>query len=120
MGFWRLAAHLAAALALVSARSSTGDEVLVVLEPSLKQADYSRFFGGLQGQCPIRARTARSFSDRDAESGYNLTFRAPKDVSPAVIVDGEPAFNHLILFAPETKGEQFAFTVKPRGSLKVL
>jgi hypothetical protein len=50
MGIWRLAAHIVAALVLVNARSSTGDEVLVVLEPGLKQADYSQFFGGLKGQ----------------------------------------------------------------------
>jgi oligosaccharyltransferase complex subunit beta len=50
MGLWRLAAYLAAAFALVSAKSSTGDEVLVVLEPSLKQEDYSLFFGGLKGE----------------------------------------------------------------------
>jgi hypothetical protein len=49
-GLWRLAAYLAAAVALVGARSSTGDEVLVVLEPALKQEDYSLFFGGLKGQ----------------------------------------------------------------------
>jgi hypothetical protein len=48
-GLWRLAAYLAAAVALVGARSSTGDEVLVVLEPALKQEDYSLFFGGLKG-----------------------------------------------------------------------
>jgi oligosaccharyltransferase complex subunit beta len=49
-GLWRLAVYLAAAVALVGARSSTGDEVLVVLEPALKQEDYSLFFGGLKGQ----------------------------------------------------------------------
>jgi len=32
------------------ARSSTGDSVLVVLDPSLKREDYSKFFGGLEGE----------------------------------------------------------------------
>jgi oligosaccharyltransferase complex subunit beta len=45
-----LATYLAAAVALVGARSSTGDNVLVVLEPSLKRDDYSIFFGGLEGK----------------------------------------------------------------------
>jgi hypothetical protein len=31
------------------ARSSTGSSVLVILEPKLKQADYSLFFDGLRG-----------------------------------------------------------------------
>ena len=31
------------------ARSSTGSSVLVILEPKLKQDDYSLFFGGLRG-----------------------------------------------------------------------
>lgn len=32
------------------ARSSTGDSVLVLLDPSLKREDYSKFFGGLEGE----------------------------------------------------------------------
>lgn len=48
VALWGLLAHLVALAAMVSAKSSTGDSVLVVLEPSLKREDYSMFFGGLE------------------------------------------------------------------------
>ncbi|KAI0927947.1 hypothetical protein AcW2_004113 [Taiwanofungus camphoratus] len=67
------------------AKSSTGDSVLVVLEPSLKRDNFSIFFNGLE------------------EKGYDLTFRAPKDVRPPVVTDDQPQFSHVILFAPESK-----------------
>ena len=38
-------------------------------------------------------------------SGYNLTFRAPKDTSPQIIDDDVPNFSHVILFTPETKSK---------------
>ena len=37
------------------------------------------------------------------EQGYDLTFRAPKAETPAVIEFDAPSFAHVILFAPETK-----------------
>lgn len=37
------------------------------------------------------------------EQGYDLTYRAPKDVKPLVMEDDIPSFSHVILFAPETK-----------------
>ena len=37
------------------------------------------------------------------EEGYELTFREPAAPEPKVLVDDEPAFNHIIFFAPETK-----------------
>jgi oligosaccharyltransferase complex subunit beta len=37
------------------------------------------------------------------ERGYNLTFRAPKDASPAITDYGVPNYDHVILFAPDTK-----------------
>ncbi|TFY70199.1 hypothetical protein EVG20_g2806 [Dentipellis fragilis] len=83
--FSTLLAPLLALLAVAHAKSSTGDSVLVVLEPKLKKEDFSIFFGNLEKQ------------------GYNLTFRAPKDESPKVVEDGVTAFSHVILFAPDTK-----------------
>ena len=40
-----------------------------------------------------------------AERGYELTFRAPKSDTPPIIQDDIPTFNHIILFAPDTKCE---------------
>ncbi|QRW26762.1 oligosaccharyltransferase complex subunit [Rhizoctonia solani] len=73
------------AVSHVAAISSTGNSVLVVLDPKLKRDDYSAFFNGLK------------------KRGYNLTFRAPKDVSPAIAEFDVPAFSHVILFAPNSK-----------------
>jgi hypothetical protein len=40
------------------------------------------------------------------EQGYDLTFRSPKDDTPRIFEDGIPTFNHIILFAPDTKCEK--------------
>jgi oligosaccharyltransferase complex subunit beta len=41
-------------LATVDAKSATGDRVLVVLEPALKQASYSNFWKSLEGMLARR------------------------------------------------------------------
>jgi oligosaccharyltransferase complex subunit beta len=45
----------------------------------------------------------RTYADRMIERGYDLTFRAPRDLTPRVIEDDVPSFAHVVLFAPETK-----------------
>ncbi|KAK7688944.1 hypothetical protein QCA50_007635 [Cerrena zonata] len=83
-----------------TAKSSTGDSVLVILEPKLDKDNFSIFFDGLR------------------EKGYDLTFRAPKDVEPAVIEYDSPQFSHVILFAPETKS--FANDITPQSLVTLL
>ncbi|KAG2139009.1 Dolichyl-diphosphooligosaccharide--protein glycosyltransferase subunit WBP1 [Suillus clintonianus] len=82
------------------ASSSSGDSVLVLLDPSLDRENYSIFFGGLE------------------KRGYNLTFRAPKDVSPAITDYGVPNFDHVILFAPDTKS--YARDITPQSLVGLL
>jgi len=84
----------------VNARSSTGNSVLVVVEPSRKN-DFSIFFDGLQGvllKFPI-------YDDVEwtLENGYELSFRAPKDESPLLVEYDEPMFAHVIVLASESK-----------------
>ncbi|KAH0584491.1 Dolichyl-diphosphooligosaccharide--protein glycosyltransferase 48 kDa subunit [Termitomyces sp. J132] len=81
------------------ARSSTGDSVLVVVEPN-RQDDYSLFFDGLK------------------EQGYELTFRAPKAEGPLVIEHDVPNFAHVILLASETKN--FAKDITPQSFVQLL
>lgn len=69
----------------VCAKSSTGNSVLVVLEPSLDKDHFSIFFNGL------------------TEKGYDLTFRSPKDVKHPVIEDDVAQYSHVVVFAPDTK-----------------
>ncbi|KAG8758548.1 oligosaccharyl transferase glycoprotein complex, beta subunit [Ceratobasidium sp. 428] len=88
------------AVSYVSAISSTGNSVLVILEPKLKREDYSIFFNGLK------------------KRGYNLTFRSPKDVSPAITEFDVPSFSHVILFAPTSKS--FASDITPQSLVKLL
>ncbi|KAG1736863.1 Dolichyl-diphosphooligosaccharide--protein glycosyltransferase subunit WBP1 [Suillus paluster] len=82
------------------AMSSSGDSVLVLLNPSLDRENYSVFFGGLE------------------KRGYNLTFRAPKHTSPAITDYGVPNFDHVILFAPESKS--FAQDITPQSLVGLL
>ncbi|KAF8589687.1 Dolichyl-diphosphooligosaccharide-protein glycosyltransferase [Ramaria rubella] len=100
MRFLPLLGSLLSLVAATTARSSTGPSVLVILEPKLEQADFSLFFGGLR------------------ERGYELTFRAPKDVEPQVFVHDEPQFSHVILFAPTTKA--YSKDVTPQSLVSLL
>ncbi|KAG6815585.1 hypothetical protein H0H87_000342 [Tephrocybe sp. NHM501043] len=86
-------------VARISAKSSTGDSVLVIVEPK-QQDNYSLFFNGLK------------------ERGYELTFRAPKSEGPLVIEYDVPNFAHVILLASETKN--FAKDVTPQSLVQLL
>jgi len=86
--------------ALSFAKSSSGDSVLVILEDKLQQDSYSIFFNGLK------------------ERGYDLTFRAPKDVSPVMVEDGYPKFSNVIVFAPTTKS--YAADITPQNLVSLL
>ncbi|OCH90665.1 Dolichyl-diphosphooligosaccharide-protein glycosyltransferase 48kDa subunit [Obba rivulosa] len=99
--FWSLLASVVGlATLLVQAKSSSGDSVLVLLDPSLKRDDFSIFFSGLE------------------EKGYDLTFRSPKDEEPVVIKDDYPQFSHVIIFAPETKS--FPKDITPQSLVDLL
>ncbi|KAF9228804.1 Dolichyl-diphosphooligosaccharide-protein glycosyltransferase 48kDa subunit [Gyrodon lividus] len=86
--------------AKVLAKSSSGDAVLVLLDPSLDRANYSIFFSGLE------------------KRGYNLTFRAPKDASPAISEYDVPNYSHVILFTPDTK--TYASDITPQSLVGLL
>ncbi|KAH7107227.1 Dolichyl-diphosphooligosaccharide-protein glycosyltransferase 48kDa subunit [Auriculariales sp. MPI-PUGE-AT-0066] len=96
----RLAATVFCVLSTAFARSSTGSKVLVVLEPKVSRDDYSNFFSKLESR------------------GYELTFRAPKDVSPAAIEDDVPSFAHVILFTPTTKA--YSTDLSSQGIIELL
>jgi oligosaccharyltransferase complex subunit beta len=105
LSFLALLLPLLGLAGLLEARSSSGDSVLVVLEPTLPKDDFSIFFKDLEGMGNIMTLGLNLFWSLLAEQGYDLTFRAPKDVTPAIVVDGLPSFSHVILFAPSTKSK---------------
>ncbi|THU76956.1 Dolichyl-diphosphooligosaccharide-protein glycosyltransferase 48kDa subunit [Dendrothele bispora CBS 962.96] len=86
-------------VSVLDAKSSSGNSVLVILDPA-RQPDYSIFFNGLK------------------EKGYDLTFRAPKDEAPVLIEDDIPSFAHVILFAPDSK--HFGKDVTPQALVQLL
>ncbi|KAI0062056.1 dolichyl-diphosphooligosaccharide-protein glycosyltransferase [Artomyces pyxidatus] len=86
--------------AISQAKSSSGNSVLVLIQPSLQQSNFSIFFDNLEKQ------------------GYDLTFRAPKDETPRIIQDGIPAYDHLIFFTPDTKS--FAQDITPQTLVEAL
>ncbi|KAI0046906.1 dolichyl-diphosphooligosaccharide-protein glycosyltransferase [Auriscalpium vulgare] len=98
--FGALCLSLLGLAALTQAGSSSGNSVLVVLQPSLKRDAFSLFFDGLE------------------KKGYSLTFRAPKDDTPVIIEHDVPLFDHIILFAPDTKS--FAKDISPQALVNVL
>ncbi|KAF8894805.1 oligosaccharyl transferase beta subunit [Infundibulicybe gibba] len=86
-------------LASVYAKSSTGNSVLVVVEPA-RQDDYSIFFNGLK------------------DSGYDLTFRAPRAETPVIIEHDVPAFAHVIMLSPDSKS--YAKDITPQSLVGLL
>ncbi|KAF5349618.1 hypothetical protein D9756_009018 [Leucocoprinus leucothites] len=99
VAFKRLVWLAVAFASSVYAKSSTGDSVLVIVEPK-KQDNYNIFFDGLR------------------ERGYELTFRDPRVESPVLIQDDVPNFSHVILFASETKS--FAKDITPQSLISLL
>jgi len=87
-------------LCAVQAKSSTGNSVLVVLQPSLKRDNFTIFFDNLE------------------KRGYDLTFRSPKADTPAIIEYDVPTFSHIILFAPDTKS--FSQDITPQTLVATL
>ncbi|KAF5372921.1 hypothetical protein D9758_001481 [Tetrapyrgos nigripes] len=84
---------------VLDAKSSSGNSVLVILDPA-RRPDYSIFFDGLQ------------------EKGYDLTFRAPKDETPVLIQDDIPSFAHVVFFESDTK--HFAKDITPQTLVELL
>ena len=95
---------------LVNSQSSTGDNVLVVLDKDLKKESFSAFFGGLESAFFRDARMASgAVLTKFAERGYELTFREPNATKPLLVAYDVPQFNHVIFFSPSAKCMSFAF-----------
>lgn len=70
---------------LVSAISSTGDRLLVVLDDVAEKANYTKFLGDLK----VR--------------GYKITFETPKSESLSLFRYGERIYDHVIFFPSRVK-----------------
>ncbi|KAI9632901.1 putative dolichyl-diphosphooligosaccharide--protein glycosyltransferase 48 kDa subunit precursor [Dioszegia hungarica] len=90
-------ALIASILSVVTAKSSTGDRVLVVLESGIEKGDYSKFWKSLEAR------------------GYSLTFKSPKDDTAELIKYGERKYDHLIMYAPGQK--TFSPALSPQSIL---
>jgi len=84
----------------LNAKSSTGDSVLVLLDDKLDRAEFSLFFDDLE------------------KRGYDLTYRAPKEAEPVLKDYDHPNFDHVVIFAPETK--TFAEDITPQALVSLL
>jgi oligosaccharyltransferase complex subunit beta len=102
---WLLTFLLAFALSLgptftnAKSTSSTGDSVVVILDPA-KKSEYSIFLDGLEAK------------------GYTVTIRAPRDEKPLLIEDGLPNFSHVVFLASETKS--FSKDINPQTLVELL
>lgn len=93
---------------LASAASLTGPRLLVVLEGQDEKANYSQFFGDLEGlwlcNCVMVKERLLIFLLFDAERGYQLKFESPKSESLSLFTYGEREYDNVILFPPKSKG----------------
>lgn len=58
------------------------------------------------------SRKLRLTNFQNAEQGYELSFRGPKDDSPLLVEHDVPKFAHVVILASETKS-----TAKVRSAL---
>ncbi|KAG7291747.1 hypothetical protein NEMBOFW57_001767 [Staphylotrichum longicolle] len=72
--------------AVVSALSTSGNRLLVVLEDVAEKENYSKFLGDLEGR------------------GFELSFENPKSESLALFHLGERTYDHIIFFPTKAKG----------------
>ncbi|KAL0568291.1 oligosaccharyl transferase glycoprotein complex, beta subunit [Marasmius crinis-equi] len=80
--------------------SSSGDSVLVVLDPSKKEG-FSGFLGGLE------------------DKGYNLTFRSPKDADGPPLTEHDlPKYAHVVVVGEDVK--TFAKDITPQTLVGLL
>lgn len=84
--FSSICALLSAVSSFVHAKSATGDRVLVVLEDTAEKDNYQQFWADLE---------SRSFQ---------LTFESPKVESLSLFKLGAPAYDHVLLLPPKSKG----------------
>ncbi|TKY88552.1 hypothetical protein EX895_002541 [Sporisorium graminicola] len=79
--------------------SATGNRVLVVIDQASKQA-YSTFFASL---------TSR---------GYQIDFKAPRDVKPQLVQHDVLSYDHLVLLSPSSKS--LAADISPQQLVEYL
>ncbi|KAJ5223617.1 hypothetical protein N7468_008159 [Penicillium chermesinum] len=91
---WCLAFLLVCFLATVSALSSSGSRLLVVLDESTEKSSFSTLWSDLEGR------------------GYDLTFESPKSDKLSLFAHGERAYDHLLILPPKSKGLGPALTPK--------
>ncbi|KAK0703520.1 Dolichyl-diphosphooligosaccharide--protein glycosyltransferase subunit WBP1 [Lasiosphaeria miniovina] len=84
----------------VSAISTTGDRLLVVLDDVADQSSYSKFLGDLTSLSPCPLSVLRYWPRR----GFKLSFETPKSESLSLFHLGERAYDHVILFPSKSKG----------------
>nr|POF22332.1 dolichyl-diphosphooligosaccharide--protein glycosyltransferase subunit wbp1 [Quercus suber] len=73
-------------LSVVSALSSGGNKLLVIIEEEAEKTKYSQFWSDLQ------------------QRGFQITYHSPKDTSLSLFQHGEPAYSHLLLLPVKSKG----------------
>ncbi|KAF7294431.1 PAT1 domain-containing protein [Mycena kentingensis (nom. inval.)] len=94
-----LALLLLSITGLVRAASSHGHSLLVIVEDAQKD-DFSIFYDDLRAQ------------------GYEVSFRAPKDTTPALVEFDVPAFSHVAILASESKN--FAKDITPQSLVELV
>jgi oligosaccharyltransferase complex subunit beta len=75
--------------ALVSAVSTAGNRMLVVLDSPKDKEAYTTFFRDL------------------SERGYQITYESPKTESLALFLHGERTYDHLVFLPTKIKGSSF-------------
>ncbi|KAF1985424.1 oligosaccharyl transferase subunit beta [Aulographum hederae CBS 113979] len=83
---WLLSLLLLGLVSIVSASSSSGSKLLVVLDDTAEKDSYSQFWGDLE------------------EKGFKITYSSPKSDSVNLFKHGERDYDHILLFPPKSKG----------------
>jgi oligosaccharyltransferase complex subunit beta len=97
---------------LSEAKSVSGNRVLVLLDAVSEKDIYNQFWTQLEGTCFLLMLNSTMshcffFLNRfwnGLERDFDLTFSSADDAQAQLVYFGEDIFNHIIHFAPNSKG----------------
>lgn len=104
---WLLSFLLLGLLSVVQALSSSGNNLLVILEELAEKSKYSKYLADLEG---MEVLTLVCMVYRmvlilcNAGRGFKITYESPKGENVELFHLGEKAHDHLLILPPKSKG----------------
>jgi oligosaccharyltransferase complex subunit beta len=105
---WLLSFLLLGLLSVVQALSSSGNNLLVVLEELAEKSQYSKYLADLEGKGSSTINfygCRRMLICRNTGRGFKITYEPIKSETVGLFHLGERAYDHLLILPPKSKGK---------------